>query len=215
MPESSPVYDQNSIKTLSPLEHIRMRSGMYIGRLGDGSHPDDGIYILLKEIIDNSIDEFIMGCGRRIDIAIEDSLVTVRDFGRGIPLEKLVECVSLMNTGGKYNSGAFKFSIGLNGVGTKAVNALSERFTATSRRAGKFRSVTFSRGKLTDDRSGETEERDGTTIEFLPDSEMFGDFKFNLDYVGKRLWMYAYLNCGLSLYFNGERYYPQKYVLCL
>ncbi len=207
---SSPVYDKNSIQTLSPLEHIRLRSGMYIGRLGDGSHPDDGIYILLKEIIDNSIDEFIMGCGRRIDIAIENSTVTVRDFGRGIPLEKLVECVSLMNTGGKYNSDAFKYSIGLNGVGTKAVNALSVKFSATSCREGKFRSVTFERGKLIDDHSGDTTERNGTTVSFLPDPEIFPGYAFNFDYVEKRLWMYAYLNSGLSLYFNGERYYSPR-----
>lgn len=207
---SSPVYDKNSIQTLSPLEHIRLRSGMYIGRLGDGSHPDDGIYILLKEIIDNSIDEFIMGCGRRIDIAIENSTVTVRDFGRGIPLEKLVECVSLMNTGGKYNSDAFKYSIGLNGVGTKAVNALSVKFSATSCREGKFRSVTFERGKLIDDHSGDTTERNGTMVSFLPDPEIFPGYAFNFDYVEKRLWMYAYLNSGLSLYFNGERYYSPR-----
>ena len=202
------IYDQNSIQTLSPLEHIRLRPGMYIGRMGDGSHPDDGIYVLLKEIIDNSIDEFIMGCGRKIEVAIdEQNCVSVRDFGRGIPLEKLVDCVSIMNTGGKYNSDAFQYSIGLNGVGTKAVNALSEKFIVRSCRDGKFREAEFERGVLVDERSGDTDERNGTFTRFIPDSQCFPNYAFKQDYLRKRLWMYAYLNSGLSLYFNGERYY--------
>ena len=205
-------YNEDDIKTLSPLEHIRLRPGMYIGRLGNGSHQDDGIYILLKEIIDNSIDEFIMGCGKRIEVTVdvESGKVTVRDYGRGIPLEKLVDCVSLMNTGGKYNSDAFQYSIGMNGVGTKAANALSVFFKARSIRDGKFREAEFCRGKITGDNSGETEERNGTYIEFIPDPEIFPDYKFKLDYVEKRIWMYAYLNVGLYLYLNGEKYYSAK-----
>ena len=142
------VYDASTIKTLSSLEHIRHRPGMYIGRMGDGSHPDDGVYVMIKEIIDNSIDEYIMGYGRRIDIAIEGSVIRVRDYGRGIPLEKLVDCVSQINTGAKYNSEVFQFSVGLNGVGTKAVNALSERFMAMSVREGKFKKAVFEKGVL-------------------------------------------------------------------
>ena len=209
MPEAQAAYTADSIKTLSALEHIRLRPGMYIGRMGDGSHPDDGIYILLKEIIDNSIDEFIMGCGRRIDIALTDEgRVSVRDHGRGIPLEKLVECVSVMNTGGKYNDDVFQFAIGLNGVGTKAVNALSAEFTVRSFRDGKFREARFERGKLVGQDKGKApNEKNGTFVTFLPDGELFKNFKFNLNYVEKRLWMYAYLNSGLSLYFNDQRYY--------
>jgi len=208
MPEVPPAYTADAIKTVSALEHIRLRPGMYIGRVGDGTHPDDGIYILLKEIIDNSIDEFIMGCGRRIDVTLSpEGRVTVRDYGRGIPLEKLVECVSVMNTGGKYNDDVFQFAIGLNGVGTKAVNALSEEFAVRSFRDGKFREARFSRGKFVDEESGDSNEKNGTFVSFLPDGELFKDFKFNLDYVEKRLWMYAYLNSGLSLYFNDQRYY--------
>ena len=209
MPEAQAAYTADSIKTLSALEHIRLRPGMYIGRMGDGSHPDDGIYILLKEIIDNSIDEFIMGCGRRIDIALTDEgRVSVRDHGRGIPLEKLVECVSVMNTGGKYNDDVFQFAIGLNGVGTKAVNALSAEFTVRSFRDGKFREARFERGKLVGEDKGKApDEKNGTFVTFLPDGELFKNFKFNLNYVEKRLWMYAYLNSGLSLYFNDRRYY--------
>ena len=209
MPEAQSKYTADSIKTLSALEHIRLRPGMYIGRMGDGSHPDDGIYILLKEIIDNSIDEFIMGCGRRIDIAITpEGRVSVRDHGRGIPLEKLVECVSVMNTGGKYNDDVFQFAIGLNGVGTKAVNALSAEFTVRSFRDGKFREARFERGKLVGKESGKApNEKNGTFVSFLPDGDLFKNFKFNLNYVEKRLWMYAYLNSGLSLYFNDQRYY--------
>ena len=208
MPENTAQYTADAIKTVSALEHIRLRPGMYIGRLGDGSHPDDGIYILLKEIIDNSIDEFIMGCGRRVDITLSpEGRVTVRDYGRGIPLEKLVECVSVMNTGGKYNDDVFQFAIGLNGVGTKAVNALSEEFTVRSFRDGKFREARFTRGEFVGEESGESSEKNGTFVSFLPDGELFKNYKFNSNYVEKRLWMYAYLNSGLSLYFNDQRYY--------
>ena len=207
----SGVYDASSIQTLSALEHIRRRPGMYIGRMGDGSHPDDGIYILLKEIIDNSIDEFIMGCGRRIDVTVgSGGEVSVRDYGRGIPLEKLVECVSVMNTGGKYNTKAFKFSIGLNGVGTKAVNALSSKFTVRSVRDGRFRQAVFARGVLQGETEGATDEKNGTRTEFIPDPECFPNYVFRNDYIEKRLWMYAYLNSGLQLFFNGERYYSSK-----
>ncbi len=218
-------YDESKVKTLSSLEHIRQRPGMYIGRLGDGSHPDDGIYVLLKEVIDNSVDEYIMGAGRRIDVEIKDVVVSVRDYGRGIPLGKLAACVSEINTGAKYNSEVFQFSVGLNGVGTKAVNALSETFTATSYRDGKYRSVSFVRGVLKDDVQGKTAERNGTLISFVPDRIKFPDAKldekvkteecpvkyvFNMEYVEKRLWMYAFLNSGLSIYLNGQRYYSKN-----
>ena len=208
MPEAPDknFYEDTSIQTLSALEHIRLRPGMYIGRLGNGSHQDDGIYILLKEIIDNSIDEFIMGCGKKIEISVDvdSGKVSIRDYGRGIPLGKLVDCVSLMNTGGKYNSDAFQYSIGMNGVGTKAANALSVYFRARSIRDGQFREAEFCRGELTSDTSGECSEKNGTFVEFIPDPEKFPDYKFKMDYVQKRIWMYAYLNSGLSLYLNGE-----------
>lgn len=205
--ETTVQYDGSAIKTLSALEHIRLRPGMYIGRMGDGSHPDDGIYILIKEIIDNSIDEFIMGHGKRIELAIEDHCVAIRDFGRGIPLDKVVECVSVMNTGGKYNDDVFKFSIGLNGVGTKAVNALSEFFLVRSIRDGRFHEARFERGVLAGEETGDSSEKNGTFVRFVPDAQLFPNYGFKLEYIEKRLWMYAYLNSGLSLYFNGQRYY--------
>ena len=165
------VYDESKIQTLSPLEHIRLRSGMYIGRLGDGSNRNDGIYILLKEIIDNSVDEFIMGNGSKIAIEIAGSRVKVRDYGRGIPLGKVVECVSIINTGAKYNDDVFQFSVGLNGVGTKAVNALSRYFRVVSVRDGNFQEAIFERGKLISERSGSgTKERNGVFMEFIPDT---------------------------------------------
>ncbi len=203
-------YNSDSIKTLSSLEHIRLRPGMYIGRMGDGSHPDDGIYILLKEIIDNSIDEFIMGEGKRIDVSLDDSQVSVRDYGRGIPLDKVVQCVSIMNTGGKYNSDAFQYSIGLNGVGTKAVNALSSEFIVRSMRDGKFHEAKFVNGVLESDYYGDSEEKNGTLVTFVPDAKLFPNYKFRLEYIERRMWMYAYLNSGLSLYFNGERYFSKN-----
>ncbi|MEA4862544.1 MAG: DNA topoisomerase IV subunit B [Victivallaceae bacterium] len=206
----APIYSESTIVTLESLEHIRKRPGMYIGRLGDGSNPSDGIYILLKEVVDNSIDEFIMGAGRRIDVLRDGNRVSVRDYGRGIPLGKLVECVSVMNTGGKYSNEAFQFSVGLNGVGTKAVNALSEVFIARSVREGKFHEVEFRRGVLVRDETGETTEKDGTLVIFTPDPEMFPDYSFRDEYVERRMWMYAYLNSGLSIYYNGQRFYSQN-----
>src|SRR3974377_1786175 len=165
------VYDARRTKTLSSLEHIRLRTGMYIGRIGDGSHYDDGCYILLKEVIDNAIDEFIMGAGKEVQVTIEDRTVTVRDFGRGIPLGKVVDCVSQINTGAKYNDDVFQFSVGLNGVGTKAVNALSKQFLVRSFREGEFVEAFFKQGKLKKEHKGKTKEPDGTFIEFQPDPE--------------------------------------------
>jgi len=186
MPPKPPVYDESKVKTLSSLEHIRKRPGMYIGRLGSGSHPDDGIYILLKEVIDNSVDEFIMGAGKRINVGIsEEGRVQVRDFGRGIPLGKVVDCVSRINTGAKYSTDVFQFSVGLNGVGTKAVNAMSEYFKVTAFRDGKFASATFSKGTLDSQKKGKADEPDGTLIEFLPDHELFANFRFDTEYVEK------------------------------
>ena len=169
MPPKKHDYDESKIKTLSSLEHIRTRTGMYIGRLGDGTHHDDGIYILLKEVIDNSIDEFIMGYGRKIDVTIDGALVRVRDYGRGIPLGKVIDCVSRINTGAKYNDDVFQFSVGLNGVGTKAVNALSSRFSVSSHRDGQFFRADFARGKLKSQQKGQQAEPDGTEILFEPD----------------------------------------------
>ncbi len=210
------VYDESKIKTLSSLEHIRTRPGMYIGRLGNGSHPDDGIYVILKEVIDNSVDEFIMGHGRRIDITIdEDGRATVRDYGRGIPLGKVIDCVSQINTGAKYNSDVFQFSVGLNGVGLKAVNALSQSFTVTSFREGKSKQASFARGILEQETDGETDEVEGTRITFLPAREFFPDFRFEEKILRRRLWNYAYLNSGLSFYLNGERFYSRHGILDL
>ncbi len=216
MSKKPQVYDESKVKTLSSLEHIRKRPGMYIGRLGSGSHPDDGIYILLKEVIDNAVDEFIMGAGKRIDVALsEEGKVTVRDFGRGIPLGKLVDCVSRINTGAKYSTDVFQFSVGLNGVGTKAVNAMSDFFRVTAFRDGKFATADFSNGTLLSQGKGKTKEKDGTLIEFIPDKELFQDFAFNLEYVGKRLWRYAYLNAGLKIYLDKELFYSEAGLLDL
>lgn len=199
-------YDESTVKTLDALSHIRLRSGMYIGRLGDGSHADDGIYIMLKEVIDNSVDEFIMKNGKKILIHLkEDSgLVSIRDFGRGIPLGKVIECVSQINTGAKYNDDVFQFSVGLNGVGTKAVNALSSHFIVRSYRQGEYVEAVFSRGKLLAEKKGKTQEKEGTYVEFIPDTEIFKKFSFQKEYILRRLWHYAYLNTGLTLEFNGE-----------
>jgi len=210
----TPVYDESKIKTLSSLEHIRLRTGMYIGRLGDGSNPDDGIYVLLKEVIDNGVDEFIMGNGKNIEVSIKDiaktgaATVKVRDFGRGIPLGKLVECVSVINTGAKYNDDVFQFSVGLNGVGTKAVNALSVHFRVVAVRNGEFAEAIFQRGKLLSSRKGKLKEKikDGTMVEFTPDPEIFKDYIFNAEFIEKRMQNYAYLNAGLTLSFNGKRF---------
>jgi DNA gyrase/topoisomerase IV subunit B len=213
---STNIYDESKIKTLSSLEHIRKRPGMYIGRLGDGSNQNDGIYILLKEVVDNAVDEFIMGAGKKINITInDDGSVQVRDYGRGIPLGKIVDCVSTINTGAKYNTDVFQFSVGLNGVGTKAVNALSDIFTVTSCRDGIFASAVFNNGKLIEQKAGETEEKNGTQIDFLPSREMFPDFTFDLSYVEQRLWRYAYLNAGLKIYLDKKLYHSAKGLLDL
>jgi topoisomerase-4 subunit B len=200
------TYDESKIQTLSALEHIRKRPGMYIGRLGNGTHVDDGIYILLKEVIDNSVDEFIMGYGNRVQVKVEDRTVTVRDFGRGIPLGKVVDCVSIINTGAKYNDDVFQFSVGLNGVGTKAVNALSSSFTVTAYRDGKYSTATFSKGVLQKKKRGSCPEPDGTEVTFVPDPELFGDYVFNEDFIIDRIWGYAYLNTGLSIDYNNKVY---------
>ncbi len=199
-------YDEDTVKTLDALSHIRLRSGMYIGRLGDGTHQDDGIYIMLKEVIDNSIDEFIMKHGNKVEIELDEELgkISVRDYGRGIPLGKVVECVSQINTGAKYNDDVFQFSVGLNGVGTKAVNALSSHFFVRSHREGKAVEALFSQGILKEKKEFKTKEKDGTYVEFVPDKEIFKKFAFQKEFVLKRLWHYAYLNTGLKLYFNGE-----------
>ncbi|MBS4168911.1 DNA topoisomerase IV subunit B [Parachlamydia sp. AcF125] len=210
-------YDESSVKTLGALEHIRLRSGMYIGRLGDGSHPDDGIYIMVKEVIDNSVDEFIMKHGSRIIIGVdaEQGLISVRDFGRGIPLGKVVDCVSQINTGAKYNDDVFQFSVGLNGVGTKAVNALSSHFLVRSHREGKSMEAVFSQGKLIKEKSQKTSEPDGTYVEFIPDKEIFKKYRFDPEYILKRLWHYAYLNTGLILEYNGQDIYSENGLLDL
>lgn len=210
MTEKQVLYDENSIKTLSSLEHIRLRSGMYIGRLGNGSHPDDGIYILFKEVIDNCIDEYIMGNGRQIEISLDDHELSVRDFGRGIPLGKVVDCVSIINTGAKYNDDVFQFSVGLNGVGTKAVNALSTSFLVKSHRAGKFSSAYFEKGVLVKKKKGKTDEPDGTYVSFVPDGTIFEEYDFRMEFIEKRLWYYAYLNSGLKLVFNGRNFYSRR-----
>ena len=192
-------YDESKIKTLSSLEHIRLRTGMYIGRTGNGSHPDDGCYILLKEVVDNAIDEFIMGHGREVQISVNGTRVAVRDFGRGIPLGKVVDCVSKINTGAKYNDDVFQFSVGLNGVGTKAVNALSSYFLVRSHRGGQFAEASFKIGKLKKEDSGETKEPDGTYAEFDPDPEIFKSSEYRAEFIERRLRHYSYLNTGLKL----------------
>lgn len=198
-------YDESQIKHLDALEHIRLRSGMYIGRLGDGSNQNDGIYVLLKEVIDNAIDEFIMGFGNTVEVEVKDGRVKVRDYGRGIPLGKVVECVSEINTGAKYNDEVFQFSVGMNGVGTKAVNALSSYFRVVSVRGGQCAEAVFERGKLVSSRSGNLKQKqpDGTYFEFVPDEQIFGKYSFNMEFVEKRIWNYAYLNSGLTLRLNG------------
>lgn len=209
-------YDESKIKTLSSLEHIRKRPGMYIGRLGNGSHPDDGIYILLKEIIDNAVDEYIMGYGKRVDISLqENGFCSVRDYGRGIPLGKVVECVSVINTGAKYNTDVFQFSVGLNGVGTKAVNALSTQFKVSAYRDGQAKTAFFDHGSLDHEEEYATEEKNGTLIEFQPDPELFPDYVFDREYIEQRLWRYAYLNAGLKLYLDDACFYSEKGLLDL
>lgn len=210
-------YDESTVKTLDALAHIRLRSGMYIGRLGDGTHPDDGIYIMLKEVVDNSVDEYIMKHGNQITVQIDDATgeVSVRDFGRGIPLGKVVDCVSRINTGAKYNDDVFQFSVGLNGVGTKAVNALSSLFIVRSYRDGEFVEATFSKGIIQDEKKGKTKEKNGTHISFIPDNEIFKKYRFEKEFVLKRMWNYAYLNTGLTIQWNGESIHSENGLLDL
>ena len=203
---SQTQYTEDNIRSLDWREHIRMRPGMYIGKLGDGSSADDGIYILLKEVIDNCIDEFVMGAGKTIEIKIDADKVNVRDYGRGIPLGKVVDVVSKMNTGGKYDSRAFKKSVGLNGVGTKAVNALSSHFKVESTRDGQTKTAEFSTGELTSEEQQESTKRRGTLVSFSPDSSIFKNFRYRAEYVERMLKNYVYLNPGLTIVFNGEKY---------
>ncbi len=205
------TYNDDSIKSLDWKEHIRLRPGMYIGKLGDGSSLDDGIYVLLKESIDNCIDEYVMGFGKKIEITIKDRMVRVRDYGRGIPLGKVVDVVSKINTGAKYDSVAFKKSVGLNGVGTKAVNALSSYFKVQSVRDGKMKMAEFEKGNLTNETAvTDTNDNKGTLVQFFPDEAIFGNYKFISEYVEKMLWNYAYLNTGLSIHFNGQVFKSER-----
>lgn len=205
-------YNEDNIISLDWKEHIRLRPGMYIGKLGNGNSPDDGIYILIKEILDNTIDEFVMGHGKKVEIKVTgEGRVQIRDYGRGIPLGKVVECVSRINTGGKYDSKAFKKSVGLNGVGTKAVNALSSEFTVSAVRDGLKKTAVFERGQLIrDDKPAPSEERNGTYIEFLPDEKIFPGFHFNQEFIEEQLWNYAFLNTGLTLHYNNKRIKSDK-----
>ncbi len=209
-------YSEENIKTLEWREHIRLRPGMYIGKLGDGSSQDDGIYVLIKEVMDNSIDEFMMGNGKKIDVTISESEVVVRDFGRGIPLGKVLDVVSKMNTGAKYDSKAFKKTVGLNGVGIKAVNALSVLFTVKSIREGELKEVSFKRGEIIHDKDlAPTEEPNGVIISFAPDKEMFGNFHYISEYVETMMKYYVYLNAGLVINFNGEKFLSKNGLLDL
>src|ERR1051325_551324 len=204
-------YTEDSIKSLDWKEHIRTRPGMYIGKLGDGSSKDDGIYVLLKETIDNAIDEFVMGYGKNIEITIKDGNVMVRDYGRGIPLGKVVECVSKINTGGKYDSKAFQKSVGLNGVGTKAVNALSNYFRVQAIREGKTKIAEFKKGDITlNEKEKSCSEKNGTIFSFIPDDSVFMNYRYNADYVRNMLWNYVFLNKGLTIYFNGEKFFSEN-----
>lgn len=206
MAQGAVTYTEDSIRSLDWREHIRLRPGMYIGKLGDGSAPDDGIYVLVKEIVDNSIDEYVMGAGNRIEIRVGERQVRIRDFGRGIPLGKVVECVSKINTGGKYDSGAFQKSVGLNGVGTKAVNALSMKFTVQSFRDGRAKTAVFEQGELVEDGKEEaTSERNGTLVVFEPDETIFRNLRFRPEFLEEMVWNYAFLNTGLTLDFNGQK----------
>lgn len=204
-------YTEENIRSLDWKEHIRMRPGMYIGKLGDGSSPDDGIYVLLKEVLDNSIDEFIMGAGKTIEVSVQSSKVIVRDYGRGIPLGKLIDVVSKMNTGGKYDTRAFKKAVGLNGVGTKSVNALSDYFKVESNRDGKSAIAEFNQGELGNHQDAEpSSRRRGTKVSFIPDESIFKNFKYRNEYISKMLKNYVYLNPGLTIIFNGEKYYSEN-----
>jgi topoisomerase-4 subunit B len=204
-------YTEDNIRSLDWKEHIRMRPGMYIGKLGDGSSPDDGIYILIKEVLDNSIDEYVMGAGKTIEVTVKDETVVVRDYGRGIPLGKVVDVVSKMNTGGKYDSKAFKKSVGLNGVGTKAVNALSSYFKVQSYRDNQTVFAEFEQGNITlEEKPQESTHRKGTKVSFIPDKAIFSKFKFRNEYIVKMIKNYVYLNTGLTIIFNGEKFYSEN-----
>ena len=211
MAKKNVAYDEKTIQTLDALAHIRLRTGMYIGRIGDGTNPQDGIYVMLKEVVDNSVDEFIMGEGKRVEITLDKHTVSVRDYGRGIPLGKVVECVSQINTGGKYNDDVFQFSVGLNGVGLKAVNALSSDFEVCSFREGKYKKAQFERGKLIKEHAGkDAEAKSGTLVRFTPDTEIFKKYQWNLEFVEHRLRYYAYLNSGFTLVLNGREFFSQN-----
>lgn len=211
MANSNYNYSEEHVRTLDWIEHMRMRPGMYIGKLGDGSSPDDGIYILVKEVIDNAIDEYMMGFGKKIDVQIDKHQVTVRDYGRGIPLGKVIECVSIMNTGAKYDTAAFQKSVGLNGVGTKAVNALSNYFKVQAFRENKTKLAEFEKGVLRKDNAlQKTDEKDGTLVTFIPDNSIFKNFHFIPEYLDNLLWNYVYLNAGLTINFNSQKYFSQN-----
>lgn len=203
-------YNEDSIRSLDWKEHIRLRPGMYIGKLGDGSAYDDGIYVLLKEVVDNSIDEFVMGAGRSIDINVSELKVSVRDYGRGIPIGSVVDVVSKINTGGKYDSKAFQKSVGLNGVGTKAVNALSAAFTVQAYRAGRTRIAEFSKGELLHDEEKDTTQRNGTAVTFVPDDTIFRNYKYRPEFVENMIWNYVFLNAGLTINFNGQKFISEN-----
>ena len=209
-------YSEQNIRTLDWQEHIRLRPGMYIGKLGDGSSPDDGVYVLIKEVIDNCIDEHTMGYGKHVDVTIKDKSITVRDYGRGIPLGKVVDVVSKMNTGAKYDSKAFQKSVGLNGVGTKAVNALSNYFKVTAFREGKEKTAEFSRGLLQKEhKEASTKQDNGTEVVFTPDESIFKNFHFVQEYLDNQFWNYCYLNAGLVMNLNGKRYVSKNGLLDL
>ncbi|MEI8099715.1 MAG: ATP-binding protein, partial [Sediminibacterium sp.] len=209
-------YNEASIRSLDWKEHIRLRPGMYIGKLGDGSAPDDGIYVLIKEVIDNCIDEHTMGYGKQVELTIENKTVTIRDYGRGIPLGKLVDVVSKINTGAKYDSKAFQKSVGLNGVGTKAVNALSQYFKVTAYREGRERTAEFEKGELIKEhKEAKTDEPNGTLVNFIPDETVFRNFHYIYEYIDNQLWNYCYLNAGLAMHFNGKKYVSKNGLLDL
>ncbi len=216
MTAANQAYTEDAIRTLDWKEHIRLRPGMYIGKLGDGASADDGVYVLLKEVVDNSIDEYVMGFGKTIEITLDEKQITVRDYGRGVPLGKLVDVVSKINTGAKYDSKVFKKTVGLNGVGTKAVNALSSSFTIESIREGKIKIAGFEKGQLLKESQEEpTTERGGTVVRFVPDESIFGKYRYIDDYIENLLWNYVYLNKGLTIIFNGRRFYSQNGLLDL
>ena len=209
-------YTEESIKSLDWKEHIRLRPGMYIGKLGDGSSPDDGIYVLVKEVVDNCIDEYTMGYGKNVEVSIEDKVVTIRDYGRGIPLGKVVDVVSKINTGAKYDSKVFQKSVGLNGVGTKAVNALSKYFKVSSFREGKVKEAEFERGVLIKEfKEAKTTAENGTLVTFIPDETVFKNFHFISEYLEKQIWNYCFLNAGLKITFNGKSYVSKNGLLDL